>query len=123
MDRQEFEILVNKALENLPEKIKDKMKNVAIVIEDNPTIEQLKITGTRRGSLLLGLYEGIPETAWGKGFGGNLPDKITIFQKSIETIACGQKEIEDSVKDTVIHEIAHHFGFDEKGAQKVAKNK
>lgn len=121
MSCQDFETLVNKALETLPENIKNKMENVAIVIEDVPTREQLKKTGVRQNDLLLGLYEGIPQTAWGRGFGGNLPDKITIFQKNIEYFARSDKEIEESVRNVVIHEIAHHFGFDEKGARRVAR--
>jgi predicted Zn-dependent protease with MMP-like domain len=121
MKQEDFEMLVAEALENLPENIQKKMENVAIIVQENPTAEQLKQTGVRQGSLLLGLYEGIPQTAWGRGFGGNLPDKITIFQSPIEQFAFNPEEIKKLVKNTVIHEIAHHFGFDEKGAQRVAR--
>lgn len=120
---EDFETLVNKAVEGLPEDIKKKMDNVAITVDYRPTAEQLRKIGVRKNDLLLGLYEGIPQTSWGRGFGGNLPDKITIFKESIETFATTPQEIETMVKDVVIHEIAHHFGFDEKGAQRVARRK
>ncbi|MDD5145951.1 MAG: metallopeptidase family protein [Candidatus Pacebacteria bacterium] len=119
MEIFEFEKLVRKAQEELPEKIKGKIENVAILVENNPTIEQLKKTGTRQGSVLLGLYEGVPETKWGKGFGGNLPDKITIFQESIERFAKSAEEIKEMVKNVVWHEIAHHFGIDENEVRKL----
>lgn len=114
MERDNFEKLVKKAVESLPEKIRDVMENVAIVIEDIPISEQLRKTGVRYAGFLLGLYEGVPKTAWGRGFGGNLPDKITIFQRSIENFASTPAEIERLVRNVVWHEIAHHFGIDEK---------
>jgi len=114
MELEIFGKLVDEAIQDLPEKIRKIMENVAIVIEDSPTREQLKSVGVRYNDVLLGLYEGIPQTRWGKGFGGNLPDKITIFQQPIESIARSQEEIKDLVRDVVWHEIAHHFGFGEK---------
>ncbi|MFA4999096.1 MAG: metallopeptidase family protein [Candidatus Paceibacterota bacterium] len=114
MELEGFEKLVDEAVRDLPEKIRKIMENVAIVIEDSPTREQLKSVGVRYNDVLLGLYEGIPQTRWGKGFGGNLPDKITIFQQSIESIARSQEDIKNLVRDVVWHEIAHHFGFNEK---------
>ena len=119
MEQENFEKLVKEALLELPEKIRQKIENVAIVIEESPTEEQLKKTGIRYGGSLLGLYEGIPKTTWGRGFGGNLPDKITIFQKIIENFAKSPNEIKKLVKNVVFHEIAHHFGFNEKEARKL----
>jgi len=69
MDENEFEKLVKKAILDLPERIRRKMENVAIVVEQRPTPEQLKKTGLRYGGTLLGLYEGVPKTKWGRGFG------------------------------------------------------
>ena len=99
------------------------MENVALVIEDEPTSEQLRKTGVRYGVSLLGLYEGVPATKWGKGFGMILPDKITIFQESIEKFASSPTEIQELVKYVVWHEIAHHFGFDEKGVRKLEEKR
>ena len=138
MKQEEFEKLVSKALLILPKKIRQKMENIAICVEKRPSAEQLRKTGLRHGGLLLGLYEGVPQTVWGRGFGGNLPDKITIFQESIERYASSETElrsnresvvdelrssprfatarvIKELIKNVVWHEVAHHFGFSEKG--------
>ena len=119
MKREKFGKLVEESILELPEKIRQKMENVAIVIEKRPTEEQLRKTGIRYGGSLLGLYEGVPQTKWGRGFGMVLPDKITIFQESIEKFASTLEEIKELVKNTVWHEIAHHFGFSEKGVQEL----
>lgn len=121
MEREIFENLVMEAVKDLPGEIREKMENVAIVAEGSPDSEQLKKVGERRGDFLLGLYEGVPQNIWGKGFGGHLPDKITIFQKSIEKFAKNPKEIKKMVKNVVWHEIAHHFGFSEKEIQKLER--
>mgnify|MGYP001595280721 CR=1 FL=1 len=101
--KDQFEKLVDEALMALPKRIRDKMDNVAIVIEKRPTRSQF-----------LGLYQGVPQNVWGRAFGMRLPDKITIFQESLERMASSPKELKEIVKDTVWHEIAHHFGFDER---------
>ena len=119
MEQEEFEKLVNEAVAGLPEDIRTMMKNVAITIDEIPNQEQLRKTGVRRGDFLLGLYEGVPQTSWGKGFGNHLPDKITIFEKSIEQFAQTPEEIKKLVKNVVWHEIAHHFGIDEKAVRKL----
>ncbi len=114
MDRQEFEKLVGEAIEGLPEQIREKMDNVAVVIEDYPKSKQ---------GALLGLYEGVPRTKRGPGYTLVLPDKITIFQKSIEQIAATPEAIRQQVRQTVWHEIAHHFGFSEEGVQDLARRR
>ena len=121
MLEKDFEKLVKKAVMDLPKHIREKMDNVAIVIEDKPSPDYLKESGMRFGDTLLGLYQGIPKTAWGRDFSGALPDKITIFNEPIEKIALTPKEITELVKITVWHEIAHHFGFDEKQVRKLEK--
>ncbi len=95
--------MVKEALLEIPEHIRKKIDNIDIVIEK----------GSPQSSLL-GLYQGVPKTAWGRGFGMRLPDKITIFQEPLERIACSKEELKKIVKNTVWHEIAHHFGFSEK---------
>lgn len=109
----DFKELVAQALDQLPPAVGEKMENVSLCVEQRPTREQLKHLGMRRGELLLGLYEGVPQTEWGKGTGGNLPDKITIFQESIEHLAHSKEELIELIGDTVKHEIKHHFGFSE----------
>ena len=121
MEEEEFEKLVEKAIQSLPEKIRQKMENVAIIIERRPTQEQLRKVGVRFGGFLLGLYEGVPQTVWGRGFGGRLPDKITIFQESIEKFSSTPEEVKKLVRNVVWHEIGHHFGIDEKKARELER--
>ncbi len=103
MKKIDFEEFVERAFSELPEDIKKKIENVAICVEDEH----------RNNPAILGLYEGVPKTAWGRGFGGNIPDKITVFEKSILRFAKNEREAYDITKSTVYHEIAHHFGFSE----------
>jgi predicted Zn-dependent protease with MMP-like domain len=113
MEIEKFEQLVNEGIKDIPQKFLDKLDNVVIVIEDNPTPEQLKKLKIRKNYVLFGLYEGIPKTKrW--GYADVLPDKITIFKKPIEQSAQTEGEVKKIVKETVWHEIAHHFGMDEK---------
>lgn len=123
MRRKDFEDLVVEAIAGLPAHIRKKMDNVAVVIEDSPTPEQYKKGGTRAGSILLGLYEGIPKTKRGSSYTLVLPDKITIFQNSIELVARTPEAIKAQVRQTMWHEIAHHFGFDEAEVQKLSRKR
>ena len=108
-----FEELVKEGIEAIPKGFLEKLDNVDIVVEETPTPEQLRKLKIRKGSFLFGLYEGVPQTKrW--GYGQVLPDKITIFKNPIEKVARSEKEIKEIVRDTVWHEIAHHFGMDEK---------
>jgi len=123
MKKVEFEKLVKESILELPEKIRQKMDNLALCVEKRPTAEQLRKTGIRYGGFLLGLYEGVPQTKWGRGFGMMLPDKITIFQDSIEKFARTPEKIKKLVKTTVWHEIAHHFGFNEKQVRELERKR
>ncbi|MBU2036948.1 metallopeptidase family protein [Patescibacteria group bacterium] len=120
MERDAFEKLVAEAMDEIPPEFLAQLKNVAVVVEDEPSEEQLKKLKLRRDLTLLGLYEGVPLTRRGE-YTMTLPDKITIFKNSIELVAQTAEEIKKIVKDTVRHEIAHHFGSDERGASKAAK--
>jgi predicted Zn-dependent protease with MMP-like domain len=111
MNRERFEGLVAEAVESLPEEFRERLENVVIVVEDEPTRAQLKEAGIRRGHALLGLYEGIPQTGRSSYYGLVPPDKITIFQKPIEEKCAGDDEIKKEVRRVVRHEIAHHFGI------------
>jgi len=111
LSNEEFENLVKEGIDAIPEKFLKLLKNVEIVVEDNPTpfqIEKLRL----RGALLFGLYEGIPQTKR-EQYAQVLPDKITIFKNPIEQAYQTPEAIKQAVKDTVWHEIAHHFGMDE----------
>jgi len=116
MEQEKFENLVEEGIKAIPKKFLEMLDNVDIVIEEEPTPYQLSKLKERRGSIILGLYEGIPKTKrW--QYGQVLPDKITIFKKSIEGVANSEQEIKEIVRNTVWHEIAHHFGMDEKSVR------
>jgi predicted Zn-dependent protease with MMP-like domain len=109
MDSQQFEQLVARAIEDLPDEIRERLENVDVVVADAPTRSQLK--GKQRGETLLGLYEGVPLTERGDHYGFVIPDKITIFQLPIEGICRNDSELIREIKHVVRHEIAHHFGI------------
>ena len=113
MYRRRFERLVGKALRQLPTSLREMMSNVDVVVEDEPTPEQLTSTGLPPGDWLLGLYQGTPLTERTSSYGMVLPDKITIFQKPIEGLCRSDPEIVRQIRATVIHEVGHHFGLSE----------
>ena len=113
MDEERFRKLVGEAIDSIPSEFGKKLNNVAVVVEDSPTPQQLRKLGLPSWALLFGLYEGIPQTKRGSYF-GVLPDKITIFKNSIERVARSEEEIRAQVRATVIHEIGHHFGLSDK---------
>ena len=123
MERNEFEHWVIDAIERLPRNIRGKIKNVALCVEDWPSHDQFQKAGTRRGDTLLGLYEGIPETTWGKRSSARMPDKISIFREPILRIAQTPEELKMLIRNTVWHEIGHYFGFDEKGIRVLERNR
>jgi predicted Zn-dependent protease with MMP-like domain len=89
------------------------MDNVDIVVEDRPHYHHLAASRVSPGETLLGLYQGVPLTSRGSAYGMVLPDKITIFQRPIEAMCETPEEIEEKVRQVVLHEVAHHFGMDE----------
>lgn len=108
--------MVGVALKNLPEKFKKAMDNVDVVVEEWPSRQ------IARGRLLLGLYQGVPKTTWGRGLGVIIGDKISIYKGPIEYIARGNEElIKKIVVDTVEHEIAHHFGISDARLQEIKR--
>ena len=123
MEREKFEALVARALENLPPEFKSKLENVDIVVEDWPTPRQLRQVKLRHPGQLLGLYQGVPRTRRGRGYGMVLPDKISIFRKPIESQCRFGEEIEVKIGEVVRHEIAHHFGTDEKTLRRIERER
>ena len=111
MDRRQFERLVARAVEDLPEEFAERLENVDIVVEDWPSRHQLASVGLRRGDLLLGLYEGVPLTHRSSHYGLVPPDKITVFQKPIEAKCRYEDEVAAEIRRVVQHELAHHFGI------------
>lgn len=123
MEKKIFENMAEQGIQDIPAQFLEKLNNVAIVIEDEPNNQQLEKTNIAKGRTLLGLYEGVPQTRrWHYSF--TLPDKITIFQGPIERAAGNDpQKIRQIVKDTVWHEITHHFGMDENTVRKAARKR
>ena len=123
MEREKFEGLVGRAIENLPPEFQRKLENVDIVVEEWPTAVQLRQARTKSPGQLLGLYQGVPRTRRGRGYGLVLPDKISIFQRPIEAQCRFGYEIEARIGEVVRHEIAHHFGLDDETLRKIERER
>ena len=112
ISREQFQNLVLQALSDLPEDIRHSLQNVDVVVDDVASMSQIVGTGIENAMNLLGLYEGIPLTER-YGYDMVLPDKVTLFQKPIESICDTQEQMAEEISKTLIHEIAHHFGLDD----------
>ena len=123
MTNEEFEQLVNEGIKAIPKKFLEHLDNVAIVIEDVPTDEQAKKTHLAPGWTLYGLYEGVPQTKRGNPYTVIMPDKITIFRKAILATSKDAEAVKERVRETVWHEIAHHFGLDHEEIEKAEERK
>ncbi len=124
MTREAFEQLVAEEFPNaIPEKFRGLINNVAFLVEDEPSEEVRKLERLGPQETLLGYYKGIPHTVRGDhyGVGGVLPDTITLFQLPIEEEAeehgGGEKQVRKVIRETIWHEVAHHFGMDEHEVQ------
>jgi predicted Zn-dependent protease with MMP-like domain len=113
MRPQDFDRLVDEACARIPGRFRRRMKNLAIVVEPEPTAGQLARGGVRRDCTLLGLYEGRPLTQRSVFEAFAMPDRITIFQGPHERLAQSPEHLARLVEDTVWHEVAHYFGMDE----------
>ena len=111
MDRRQFEQIVERALTGLPPVFADRLENVAVVIRDEPTEEDLDEAGLEPGEELFGLYVGVPLTERGE-YHMVLPDRILIFQGPHER-HFQDEELLEEIQCTVVHEIAHFFGIDD----------
>lgn len=111
MDRARFEELVTQTVKSLPDEFLNRLDNIDVIVEDQATVTQLRKSRLKANQILLGLYEGVPRTKRGSGYGLVLPDKITIFQKPIEALCRTEEEIVAEIGRVVKHEIAHHFGI------------
>ena len=108
---EDFDQLVTKAMNELPQEYIEGLENVAIVYADWPDEHQAQKSDLKPGNLLLGLYEGIPLTQRGNGYTFVLPDKITLFKTPIMMVSHNDEELAEQVKRTLWHEIAHYYGL------------
>jgi len=113
LSRQAFSGLVDEAVSTIPRRFRDAIRNVAVVVEDEPADELLDEMEIPEGDTLYGLYQGtpLPERGWNDV--ARLPDRITIFQRPIEDDADSEDDIVWMVGETVIHEFGHYFGLSE----------
>jgi predicted Zn-dependent protease with MMP-like domain len=123
MERAAFEALVVKVVDSLPAEFQGKLENVDIVVEDWPTPTQLGRGRPIRPVQLLGLYQGVPQTRRGQGYGLVPPDKISVFQKPIEAQCRSEADIEAKIAEVVRHEIAHHFGIGDETLRRIEDEK
>ncbi len=113
LSRQEFRRLVSQAIASLPAPVVQRLENVEVVVEDRPTPEELATAGIGPTETLFGLYTGTPLTERGSWYGMVLPDKITLYQRSIEEVCRTRRQVREQIRTTLMHEIGHHFGLSE----------
>jgi predicted Zn-dependent protease with MMP-like domain len=106
-----FEKMVQDALDTIPRQLKDRLENVAFMVEDEPS--SLPEEWEEAEKNLLGLYHGISRKDRGFWYGNALPDRILIYRKPLERISGNLQELRENIRQTVIHEVGHYFGFDE----------
>jgi len=123
MRQDEFDRLVEEAYARIPARFRRRLKNVAMVVEAEPSPQQLAEAGVGRGGTLLGLYQGRPLTTRSVFESFALPDRITIFQGPHERLARGEAHLKQLVEDTVWHEVAHYFGMDERGVREAERRR
>jgi predicted Zn-dependent protease with MMP-like domain len=112
VSRRRFEELVSEAVAEIPDALWNFIENIVITVEEWPTRRQMDSVGIAPGSTLLGLYEGVPLTVRTSHYGLVPPDKITIFRGPILRICPPNEDaIRSQVRQTVLHEVAHHFGI------------
>ena len=111
MNKTEFEALILKIISEIPQKFKEGMKNIDIIVDyDNYTSSNNP--GHKPGEVTLGLYQGLPNTAR-SGYYRNVPDIITIFKKSLDSISKNDIELTKNLRKVLLHEIGHYYGMDE----------
>jgi len=113
MTRERFTVLVEEALRDIPRRFRDAMRNVAVVVEDEPSSDLLRELDMEPDETLFGLYQGTPLTERSSTYGNTLPDRISIYQRSIEDAFEDEEDIRQCVAETVIHEFGHYFGLSE----------
>lgn len=119
MTRQAFTRLVEEALDDIPPRFREAMKNIAIVVEDEPSPELLAEMELEPPDSLYGLYQGTPLTDRGWGYGNTLPDRVTLFQGPIEEDSEDAEDVIVCVAETLIHEIGHYFGLSEEEIEEI----
>ena len=119
MTRAEFERLVAEAVELIPTRFRREMKNLALVVEEEPSPELLEEMEIEPPDSLYGLYHGTPLTERPWGFGNQLPDRITLYQRPIEEDCDDVDDVRAVIGETLIHEVGHYFGMSEEEIEEI----
>ena len=119
MTKAQFEALVARAMRSLPKTFRDKIKNIAVVVEDWADADTLAEMGIEPPDTLYGLYRGIDLTRRDGSYGNVLPDVVTIYQGPIEEDAADEEEMAEIVRETVVHELGHYFGLDDETMHRI----
>ena len=122
MDRADFEQLVAEALGTIPRRFKRAMRNIAILVEEEPSDDILREMEIDPPDTLFGLYQGIPLTERGSNYGNVLPDHILIFKGPHEREAGDEDDLVISIAETLIHEVGHYFGLSEEEIEDIEEN-
>jgi predicted Zn-dependent protease with MMP-like domain len=117
--RDEFESRVADALQSIPRRFRRAMKNIAIIVEDEPSAELLEEMEIEPPDTLLGLYQGIPLTERSSSYGNALPDRVLIFQGPHERDSEDDDDLVVAIAETLIHEIGHYFGLSEEEIEEI----
>jgi predicted Zn-dependent protease with MMP-like domain len=117
--RRFFEELVREALESLPEELKNRLENVAILVEEDSPRRSRK--WMKNDQELLGLYHGISQKDRGFWYGNVLPDRIIIYRRPLERISQNSEDLRENVRQTLVHEVGHYFGFNEEDLRRFEK--
>lgn len=119
MNRFVFERLVAEAVDALPEFFQEKLDNIAVVVEDWPDQETMRLAGVRSPAEILGFYHGVPQTKRTHNYALVPPDRISIYRRPIEMRCRTVRDVRRLVSRVVRHEIAHHFGIDDDRLQEI----
>ena len=119
MTREDFERLVAEAVTLIPARFRKEMKNLALIVEEEPGADLLAELEIAPPDSLYGLYSGTPLPERGWDFGNRLPDRITIFQRPIEEDCADEDEMRKMIGETLVHEVGHYFGLSEEEIQDI----
>jgi len=122
VDRSQFERRVADALASIPRRFRDALRNIAIVVEDEPSADLLDEMGIEPPDTLLGLYQGTPLTERSWDHGNALPDRVVIFQGPHERESEDEDDLVVAIGETLIHEIGHYFGLSEEEIEHIEEN-
>lgn len=112
MNDNEFNKVIEEALDGLPDEFRSSLKNIEIVVEERPSSEIARWRG--KNCLLLGLYQGVPLNKRGHYYAGVLPDKISIYKEAILKISSDHNDAVENIKKTLLHELGHYFGISDR---------